>query len=75
MWLGAEHHLEVGPMGDGEADVGDPDLPGSSRGLIGLAEGCGQPPEPVGGDRGQQPGLSPKWWPGRHGKPRAESHW
>src|SRR5215207_10412605 len=42
--LGAEHHLEVGPMGDGEADVGDADLQEAPGGLVGLAQGCGQPP-------------------------------
>src|SRR5512132_741313 len=55
--LGAEHHLKVGPVGDGEADIGDPDLQEAPAGLVGLAEGGGQPPEPVGGDRGQQAGL------------------
>src|SRR5215218_3538525 len=58
--LRAEHHLEVGPMGDGEADVGDADLQEAPGGLDGLAQGYGQPPEPVGGDRGQQPGLIPE---------------
>jgi hypothetical protein len=55
--LGAEHHLEKGPVGDGEADVGDADLQEAAGGLVGLAEGGGQAPEPVGGDRGQQAGL------------------
>src|SRR5215208_6734098 len=55
--LGAEHHLEVGPVGGGEADVGHPDLQEAPGGLVGLAEGGGQALEPVDGDRGQQPGL------------------
>src|SRR5215217_3614789 len=55
--LGAEHDLEVGPVGDGEADIGHADLQEAPGGLVGLAEGGGQAPEPVGGDRGQQPGL------------------
>jgi hypothetical protein len=40
-------------MGGGEADVGDADLQEAAGGLVGLAEGCGQLPEPVGGDGGQ----------------------
>jgi hypothetical protein len=44
--LGAEHHLEKGPVGDGEADVGDADLQEAAGGLVGLAEGGGQAPEP-----------------------------
>src|SRR5215217_7234351 len=55
--LGAEHHLKVGPVGDGEADIGHADLQEVPGGLVGLAEGGGQPSEPVGGDRGQQAGL------------------
>src|SRR5215207_3214484 len=55
--LGAEHHLEVGPMGNGEADVGDADLQEAAGGLVGVAEGGGQAPESVGGDGGQQAGL------------------
>ena len=55
--LGAEHHLEVRPVGDGEMDVGDTDLEEAAGRLMGLPQrGC-QAPEPVGGDRGQQPGL------------------
>ena len=53
----AEHHLEVGPVGDGEADIGHADLQEAVGGLVGVAEGGGQALEPVGGDRGQQPGL------------------
>jgi hypothetical protein len=47
----------VGPVGDGEADVGDADLQEAPGRLVGVAEGDGQPAEPVGGDRGQQAGL------------------
>jgi hypothetical protein len=44
-------------VGDGEADVGHADLQKAPGSLVGLAEGCGQPPKPVGGDGGQQAGL------------------
>jgi hypothetical protein len=44
-------------MVDGEADVGDADFEEAPGSLVNLAEGCGQPPEPVGGDRGQQARL------------------
>jgi hypothetical protein len=44
-------------VGDGEADVGHADLQEAPGRLVGLVEGGGQALEPVGGDRGQQPGL------------------
>jgi hypothetical protein len=47
----------VGAVGDGEPGVGDPDLQEAAGDAVGIAERGRQPPEPVGGDRGQQPGL------------------
>src|SRR5215218_10121450 len=32
--LGAEHHLEMRPVGDGEADIGHPDLQEAPAGLV-----------------------------------------
>jgi hypothetical protein len=36
--LGVEHHLEVGPVGNGEADVGDADLQKAAGRRIGLPQ-------------------------------------
>ena len=54
--LGPEHHREVRAMVDGELDVGDADVEEVAVAPCGV-EGIAEPPVPLDGDGGEQPGL------------------